>query len=29
VIGLEAKLRQYEEGERFIGAVERAGHEVD
>jgi coenzyme F420 biosynthesis associated uncharacterized protein len=24
-IGLEAKLRQYEEGERFIEAVERAG----
>jgi coenzyme F420 biosynthesis associated uncharacterized protein len=25
VIGLEAKMRQYEEGERFIGAVESAG----
>ncbi|HWW52354.1 MAG TPA: zinc-dependent metalloprotease, partial [Acidimicrobiales bacterium] len=24
-IGLEAKLRQYEEGERFIQAVERTG----
>ena len=25
LIGLEAKLRQYEEGERFIGAVEASG----
>ena len=25
LIGLDAKLRQYEQGERFIGAVERAG----
>ncbi len=25
LVGLEAKLRQYEEGERFIGAVEDAG----
>jgi len=25
LIGLEAKLRQYEEGERFIAAVERSG----
>ncbi|HET6794640.1 MAG TPA: zinc-dependent metalloprotease, partial [Acidimicrobiales bacterium] len=25
VVGIEAKLRQYEQGERFIAAVERAG----
>jgi uncharacterized protein (DUF2342 family) len=25
VLGLEAKLNQYEQGERFIAAVERAG----
>ncbi|MFN2607233.1 MAG: zinc-dependent metalloprotease [Acidimicrobiales bacterium] len=26
LIGLEAKLRQYEEGERFLAAVEASGH---